>query len=168
MPSSLAAVVKRVNSLSNVENRTLIQRFVGFMKKADISQKYQWDNLFVSPPYARHLGTKKLSDVDKKQEITDFLDTRRKDTTIDPDQKWIRTWNDYLQRIKYFMRWLHNDPSLTMSDWATPSFAQVKKKKSSRLSPYAESELWERDDCLPYSNVNPASATGRPLLFFGF
>jgi hypothetical protein len=78
MPSSLAAVVKRINSLSNVENKTLIQRFVDFMKSADISQKYQKDNLFVSLSYARHLGTKRLSDVDKKQEITDFLDTRRK------------------------------------------------------------------------------------------
>lgn len=80
--------------------------------------------------------------MDRKQEIIGFLGTRRKDTTIDPDQKWIRTWNDYLQRIKYFMRWLHNDPSIPTSEWQTPSFAQI-KKRTSRLSPYAVSEVWE-------------------------
>jgi len=149
MPSSLAAVIKRIDvSLCNAENKRLIYRFVDFMKSADISEKYQKDNLFVILLYARYLGDTELSDVASKQDISNFLDTRRKDTNTDPDQKWIRTWNDYLQRIKYFMRWLHNDPSLPMSDWQTPSFAQIKKKKTSRISPYAESELWERDDLL--------------------
>jgi integrase/recombinase XerD len=148
MPSNLASVVKRIESLSYDNNKKLIHRFVDYMKSTDISEKYQKDNLFVIILYARYLGDRELSAVDKKQDIIEFLDTRRKDTTVDPDQKWIRTWNDYLQRIKYFMRWLHNDPSLPMSDWQTPSFAQIKKKKTNRVSPYAESELWERDDLL--------------------
>jgi hypothetical protein len=46
------------------------------------------------------------------------------------------------------MRWLHNDPSIPPSEWQTPAFAQIKKKKTSRLSPYAESELWEHNDLL--------------------
>lgn len=46
------------------------------------------------------------------------------------------------------MRWLHNDPSLPISDWETPPFAQIKKRKTNRISPYVESELWERDDLL--------------------
>jgi hypothetical protein len=42
----------------------------------------------------------------------------------------MRTWNDYLQRIKYFFRWVYNvklrqekdeDP-LDPSDWNTPTF----------------------------------------------
>lgn len=149
MPSSLAAVIKRIDvSLSNAKNQRLIYRFVDFMKSNDISPKYQKDNLFVILLYARYLGNKNLFDIDCKQDIIEFLDTRRKDINSDPDQKWIRTWNDYLQRIKYFMRWLHNDPSLPMSDWETPSFAQIKKKKTNRISPYTESELWERDDLL--------------------
>jgi hypothetical protein len=83
--------------------------------------------------------------VNRKQDIIEFLDTKRKDSTTDPDQKWIRTWNDYLQRIN--MRWFRNDPSLLMPHWQTPGFAQI-KKKSNRISPYAESELWERDELL--------------------
>jgi integrase/recombinase XerD len=105
MPSNLAAVIKRIDvSLTNAKNRNLIYRFVDFMKSADITERYQKDNLFVILLYARHLGDKELSNVDCKDDIINFLDTRKKDTTTDPDQKWIRTWNDYLQRIKYFMR----------------------------------------------------------------
>jgi uncharacterized protein YdaL len=102
-------VVKRIDLLSNADNKELIHGFVDFMKDTDISQKYQKDNLFVIVLYARYLGSKTLPAVNTKQDIIDFLDTKRKDTNIDPDQKWIRTWNDYLQRIKYFLRWLHND-----------------------------------------------------------
>ena len=66
--------------------------------------------------YARYLGDKELTGVDRKQDIIEFLDTRRKDTVANPDQKWIRTWNDHLQRIKYSICCLHkhydtSDPS---------------------------------------------------------
>lgn len=37
-----------------------------------------------------------------------FGDTRIKGIVIDPDKRWIRTWNDYLQRIKYFFKWPYN------------------------------------------------------------
>jgi hypothetical protein len=36
------------------------------------------------------------------------LDTKIKSTEEDPDRKSITTWNDYLNDIKYFFRWLHN------------------------------------------------------------
>ena len=123
MPSTFASVVKRIETLSNDRNKELTPRFVDFMKTADLSEKYRKDNLYVAIIYAEYLEDRCLSDVDRKHDIIDFLDTRRKDTKTDPDQKWIRTWNGYLQRIKYFMRWLYNDPSLHMSDWRTPAFA---------------------------------------------
>ena len=151
MPSSFAAVIKRIDSLPNSRNRQLIHKFTDFMKNADISEKYQKDNLFVIILFAMYLGDRELSGMDKPRGVMEFLDTRRKDLSADPERKWIRTWNDYLQRIKYFMRWLHNHNDtepISTSDWQTPPFAQIKKKKTSRLSPYAESELWERDDLL--------------------
>jgi integrase/recombinase XerD len=104
MPSRLVSVIKRIESLPNDKHKRLIDSFADFMKRIDILEKYQKDNLFVIILYARYLGDWELSDVDRKHDIIEFLDTRRKDTTIDPNQKWIRTWNDYLQRIKYFMR----------------------------------------------------------------
>jgi integrase/recombinase XerD len=31
-------------------------------------------------------------------------------------------------------------------DWQTPPFAQIKKKKTKRLSPYSESQIWDLED----------------------
>ena len=80
---------------------------------------------------------------------------QRSSTDKDPDKRWITTWNDYLGRIKFFVRWLHNhykkkcegqEPVSSITDWVTPSFAQIKKKITKRISPYIENELWERDE----------------------
>jgi hypothetical protein len=41
--------------------------------------------------------------------MIELLDTKMNSEERDPDKKWIRSWNDYLQRIKYFFRWLYNE-----------------------------------------------------------
>ena len=150
MPSSLTTVIGWIEIVNTQRRKQkLFHKFVDFMKGTDTSEKYQRVNLIVVILFAKSLGPdKRLSEVNRKEDIISFLDTLKKDVAIDPDKKWIRTWNDYLQRIKYFMRWLHNDPSLPISEWQTPRLAQIKKKKTSRVSPYVESELWERDDLL--------------------
>ena len=71
----------------------------------------------------------------------------------DPDKRWITTWNDYLGRIKYFFRWMYyyddeRFDDVQFSDWETLEFVRIKKKKSKRISPYLESELWERQELL--------------------
>ena len=37
---------------------------------------------------------------------------------------------------------------LTIDEWITPSFLRIKEKKTKRISPYLESELWEKDEIL--------------------
>jgi integrase/recombinase XerD len=120
------------------------------MQGTETSEKYQRVNLIVVILFAKFLGRYRLlSEVDSKDEIISFLDSVKKDETLDPDKRWIRTWNDYLQRIKYFVRWLHNDQAdIPASEWQTPMYAQIKKKTTNRHSLYAESELWEKEDLL--------------------
>jgi hypothetical protein len=94
-----------------------------------------------------------LKDIETQQDIVRFLDSKKKNGILDPDKQWIRTWNDYLQRIKYFMHWLHND-SVPMSEWQTPYFVRIKKKKTSRISRltnYASMLGFSIDLCKAYS-----------------
>ena len=44
---------------------------------------------------------------------------------------------------------------MQQSDWSTPPFANIKKKKTKRISPYLESELWERDEILSLIKYEP-------------
>jgi integrase/recombinase XerD len=107
------------------------------------------------------------------------LDTKIKSVDEDPDRKCITTWNDYLNDIKYFFRWLYNSTKKTenqynekdeiatsSSDWETPPFARIKKKKTKRLSPYLETELWERDELLFIIKYEPFKRNKAALALF--
>ena len=64
---------------------------------------------------------KSFRDVETKQQVLAFLDTKIKTFEKDPDKKWITTWNNYLNRIKLFCRWLFNHSKETETeDWQTP------------------------------------------------
>jgi hypothetical protein len=77
-------------------------------------------------------------EIQKKDELFSFLVTKIKNNDVDPEKKWITTWNDYLWRIKYFFRWFHNyklvkeraEEPTNISDWITPSFVSIKKKEN--------------------------------------
>ena len=94
-----------------------------------------------------------LSQVTSIDDIIAFLYTRRKTKNEDPEQKWITTWNDYLWRIKIFYRWYYNTKIFITNNnifdsqnWITPDFLKIPKKKTKRLSPYSETEIWENDE----------------------
>src|ERR671927_360928 len=109
MPVKLSTTVKSISSISNPTNATLIGEFYEYMKANGTSESYQNGNLKILIYFARFLGANtEFYDINKKEQIVAFLNTRIKDSEIDPDKRWIRTWNDYLQRIKYFFRWLSN------------------------------------------------------------
>jgi integrase/recombinase XerD len=106
------------------------------------------------------------------------LDTKIKSQEHDPDQKWITTWNYNLVHLKRSFRWLHNrhkskrgyeqeeDDDIPEIEWATPSFINIKKRKTKRLSPYSESEIWERDELLSIVKYEPYTSNKAALTLF--
>ena len=51
-------------------------------------------------------------EIQRRDQILIFLDSKRKSTEEDSDGLWITTWNHYLSHLKYFFRWssyiIHN------------------------------------------------------------
>jgi hypothetical protein len=43
----------------------------------------------------------------------------------------------------------------------TPAFAKIKEKKTKRLSPYSETEIWDRDELLLVFKYEPIYAIRR-------
>ena len=124
--------------------------------------------------FANYLG-KEISfyDIKDKEQVTSFLDTKIKGSEEDPDKRWITTWNYYLVHIKRFFRWLHNHKckgnipaDISESDWITPPFINVKKRRTKRLSPYSESEIWERDELLTIVKYEPFARNKASLTLF--
>lgn len=153
----LFTTLAHMKSIPNHINASLVKEFHEYLKEIGTSENYQNQNLKQIINFAEYLGIKKtFYEIRTRDEIVSFLNTKIKDINIDPDKKWITTWNDYLWRIKYFFRWLNNykqvrtngDEPKDISDWITPPFVSIKKKKSKRISPYLENELWEKQDLL--------------------
>jgi integrase/recombinase XerD len=110
MTVRLSTTVRNIEKIvSNEQNVKTILRFFEFMKKIGTSERYQNNNLKAIIAYGKFLRPSiTLDQVKSKSQITSFLDTKIKTIEQDPDKRWITTWNDYLGRIKYFFRWLHN------------------------------------------------------------
>src|SRR5919106_860521 len=164
MAMKLSTTLSHITTVPNSNNSKVISEFYHYMKSIGTSENYQNQNLKAIIVYAKFLGPDiTFNDIQKREQIVTFLDTKIKSNDIDPDKRWITTWNDYLWRIKYFLRWFHNhkllqdrgEESLLPSDWTTPSFATIKKRKTKRLSPYLETELWERDELLSIIKYEP-------------
>lgn len=154
MPVKLETTIKNIQLLANQNNAKLIREFYLYLKSNNTSESYQNQNIKALINMAKFFSEVDFATISKKELILSYLDTKIKSKEDDPDGRWMRTWNDYLQRIKYFFRWLHNEKlglnkdegSLEPSDWITPSFLKIKEKRSKRISPYLETEIWDKED----------------------
>jgi integrase/recombinase XerD len=155
MPAKLTTTVSKIALMPNQTNVAIIEEFRAHMKARGSSEQHQNNNLKVAIAYANFLGPDTtFFDVQQKSQIAAFLETKVKSPEQDPEKKWIMTYNHYLRRIKLFYRWLYNqrrkvdigeDPD-AMADWETLSFARIREKRTKRLSPYSENEIWDKDE----------------------
>lgn len=150
MPTKITTTVEKIERISNKNNSHLILEFHEFMKENGLSERHQNNNLKTILSFTQFLDSKSLVDVDKREDILVFLQSKIKDKDLYPDQKWITTYNDYLHRLKHFFRWLYNrsnSNNASMDEWTTPNFLQtIKPKKTKRLSPYSETEIWDKPE----------------------
>lgn len=109
MPVKLSTTVSKIESLSNSENSKLISELCDYMKKNGLSDSHINNTLKTSMLFSEFLETGvSFYGVKTKEQIINFLDSKMKSLEVDPDRKWITTWDDYLGDIKYFFRWLYN------------------------------------------------------------
>jgi hypothetical protein len=109
MTVKLATTINKIDSLSNNVNSALISELCEHMKKNSLSDSHINNTLKTNMLFSEFLGAGvSFYDVKKKEQIINFLDSKMKNPEVDPDKKWITTWNDYLGDIKYFFRWLYN------------------------------------------------------------
>jgi hypothetical protein len=150
----LENVLEQIETVENKVNKDLIDQFSKYLITKDASANYQRNCIKIMLMFADFLERKKemnLTQTVSSDDIILFLDSRKRSNEEDPDQKWITTWNDYLWRIKIFYRWYYNTKILKRNvfdsqNWKTPEFMTIPKKKTKRLSPYSESEIWEKDE----------------------
>jgi integrase/recombinase XerD len=109
MPVTLARTISKIQSIPNNTNAQLVKEMYEYLKSNAMSERHQLNALKVMIPFAKYLGPyTTFFDINSKEQILAFLDTKKKNDEEDTEKKWITTWNSYLVRIKYFFRWLYN------------------------------------------------------------
>ena len=145
--------IGKIALLPNSTNASPNSDFHQYMKNNGASESHQNNCLKTNMAFAIFIGPNvTFYDIHRRQQITQFLDTKIKSADIDPDRKWITTWNDYLNDIKCFLRWLFNEKvkkrtewdedGVSKSDWETPAFLRIKAEKGRRSSPYLSLSLF--------------------------
>ena len=105
MPVKLSTTIKKIQDISNIINRALLIEFHKYLKSKGVSESHQNNNLKALTAFAHFLGPiTSFLDIKENDLITSFLDSKLKSIEDDPDGKSIVTWNDYVGRIKYFIR----------------------------------------------------------------
>lgn len=183
MPVKLSTTVTKISLIRNSTNQLLVREFYDFMKTNGCSEKHINNNLKAVMNFDGTLDSKTC--FLEIQTILSFLDCKIKSAEEDSDGRWITIWNHYLSHLKYFFRWLYNihknkksSPNETFDnsstsyalssydDWETPAFIQIKKKKTKRLSPYLETELWDREELLCILKYEPSKRNKAALALF--
>ena len=109
MTEKLETVLDKVSSIANPVNSLLLQEFYQYMVDNRKSDSYKKNNLKALVLFSHELAPNiTFYNIQKKEQILEFLNKRIKPRSDDPDEKWITTWNDYLGRLKFFFRWLYN------------------------------------------------------------
>jgi integrase/recombinase XerD len=142
MPTLLSATVRHIyDRVPNSVNSKLIEDFHSYMKDNATFERHQNNNLKAIIAFVEFLGSDTTFYlVSTKDQVTKFLDTKIRSNSDDSEKRWITTWNDYLVRIKHFLRWFYNykirldqspDQLLSSTDWDTPAFLNIKKNEIS-------------------------------------
>jgi integrase/recombinase XerD len=171
LPATLSCTISKIRTIPNKDNADIISEYHQYMRDNGASERHQNNALKAVIDYAKFLGENMtFYDINAKEQITAYLDTKIKSEEEDPDKKWITTWNDKLHRIKHLFRWLYNQRSkqtaIPVSNWETPTFAKIKEKKTKRLSPYSETEIWDRDELLSIVKFEPHIRNKAALTLF--
>jgi hypothetical protein len=75
------------------------------MRNNGSSEHHQNNNLKVLIVYGNFIGKDNLfSDITKKDQVLEFLNTKVKSYDEDPDKRWITTLKNYLNRLRLFYR----------------------------------------------------------------
>jgi len=167
MPMKLSTMIAKIENIPNPMNVQIVNEFLDYMSRNGSSEHHQNNNLKVVIAFANFLDKNSFYQVNTKQQVLDFLDTKVRTSNEDPDKKWITTWNNYLNRMRLFYRWLFNHGKETETEnWQTPEFFKIKTKKSKRVSPYLETEIWERDELLRILKYEPHRRNKAALTLF--
>jgi hypothetical protein len=88
MPTKLSTLVSKIQAVPNPRNAKIIEEFYQYMKENGASEKHITNELQTVLYFAIFLGPDNcLLDINKREQILSFLNTKQKDDNVDPAKR---------------------------------------------------------------------------------
>jgi integrase len=100
-----------------------------------------------------------FKDFDKmtKEDVFSYLNRFRKSEEIDPNHRWIGTWNNRHIVLLKFFRWLHDQDNPDIKNRKYPHCMQgIKRLGRKEISRYKPSDLWTSRECEVFLKYCPS------------
>src|SRR5919197_1243355 len=137
-------------SLSNKENASTVISYISAMRtEANLSDNYRRDLILLLSSFSNYFQNKISFKEITRDNLLAFLESSRKQESVDPLHKWIGTYNIHRIHLTRFFKWLYSpdiEPNKRPKPSVIDNIAQLKRKE---ISIYKPSDLWtEEDDAL--------------------
>ena len=147
---------KNLRNGISVENADTICNYIIDMK-AEINPTTNYIINSIKLPYlfSRYLKNKPFRKI-IRQDIIDFLDSRRKSKVLNPMHKWVGTRNLYLVHLIRFFKWLYY-PDIEYRKRLKPVIIQnISKLRRKEKSIYKPSDMWTQEDDFLFCRYCPS------------
>lgn len=92
MPLKLATTIGKIQNIPNIKNIEIVNEFLGYMRNNGSSEHHQNNNLKVVIAFGNFIGKdNSFLDINKKEQIVEFINTKVKSYGEDPDKRRITT-----------------------------------------------------------------------------
>jgi integrase/recombinase XerD len=96
MPLKRSTTIRKIQNIPNTKNREIINKFLEFMRSNSSSEHHQNNNLKVVIAFGNFISKDNtFYEINKKEQILEFLNTKINSYDEDPDERGINTWNNY-------------------------------------------------------------------------
>ena len=120
----------------------------------NLSDNYKRINLTTLVYLSRFHSNKKFKDM-TKDDIILYLNSLRKNDTVDPMHGWVSTYNLYLIVLTRFFKWLYY-PDLSPKERLKPSCVDLPHLKRKEQSIYKPTDMWTQEDDLLFLKYCPS------------
>ena len=88
MVAKLSTTINKIQSLSNSPNSITLNEFLFYMKNNGSSERHQNNNLIVMIEFSNYFDSNSsFYEINKKEQILSFLETKMKDSSKDPEKR---------------------------------------------------------------------------------
>ncbi len=146
---------RSLGKLSPKQISVICDYILALRSEMKLSDKYRQSILTTLSTLARCVGKSKGFKDFTRQDIITYLNRFRKEDSVDPNHKWIGTYNTTVINIIKFFRWLYYPDNEPKKRYKPKVVQNLVKFKRGEISGYKPSDMWVAEDNLLFLKYCP-------------